>query len=522
MLKVRSALFSVSDKTEIVELARALVATGTRIYASGGTQKTLVDAGIAVEAAEKLSKSPEAFGGRMKTLSYPIFGGILFRRGDETDLKDAKRLELEPIDCVVVNFYPFEKEPSIEQIDIGGPALVRAAAKNSPDVLVLTDPAQYGQVIGELNAKGTVTSETADRCRARAWTRVFEYDQAIARVYGDGGDGAAGVTVLRELRYGENPHQKARVIADADSPIDWTKPLTATELSYNNILDLSAAYRLLGDLVAWAGSDARAVVIVKHGNPCGVALVSEGGPEALSRALELAWAGDPISAFGGVIAFSHPIDDGVAKFLKPYFIELIGAPEMTAQSQVLQAMLQSRKNLKAVRFNRVEPDSSVQVTGIAGGKLEQTNDAFEKEESLKSMTRAPFEESRRWLAQFGILVTKALKSNAVALVREVGRSGSSVFQLLGAGQGQPNRIDSLMKLAVPRAKAVLGDDALLDECVLVSDAFFPFPDVVREAHQAGIRHIVQPGGSIKDADSVAACDELGVRMAFSGVRHFRH
>lgn len=519
MSRLRSALISVSDKTGIVELARALVATGTKLYASGGTQKALSDAGLPVEAAEKLSKSPEAFGGRMKTLSYPIFGGILFRRDDEIDVRDAKRLELEPIDCVVVNFYPFEKEPSIEQIDIGGPALVRAAAKNCPDVIVLTDPSQYAQVIDELKASSMVSKETAERCRARAFSRVLEYDRAIAAVYGDEAKG--GKTVVRELRYGENPHQKARVIADSDSPIDWANPLTPTELSYNNILDLSAAYRLLGDLVAWAGSDARVAVIVKHGNPCGVALVSDGRPGAMARALESAWAGDPVSAFGGVIALSHEIDDGVAKFLKPYFIELIGAPGIDAKSGALQSMLQARKNLKAVRFIRVEPDRSVQVTGIAGGRLEQSNDAFEKEETLKSVTRLAFDEQRKWLAQFGILVTKALKSNAVALVREVGNNTSS-FQLVGAGQGQPNRIDSLMKLAIPRAKAVLGHDALLNDCVLVSDAFFPFPDVVREARQAGVLHIVQPGGSIKDAESIAACDELGVRMAFSGVRHFRH
>lgn len=530
-LKIRRALLTVSDKDGIVELGRALAASGTELVATGRTAQVLKDAGLAITPIEQVSGSPEAFQGRMKTLSFPVCSGILYRRGDASDEKDLASLKIQAIDCVVVNFYPFEAAVEkgltgpklIDEIDIGGPTLVRAAAKNAPDVLVLTSPRQYGDVISALGKTGAVPHAIAHRCAAEAWDRISAYDSAIQRELGGTGK--------RKLRYGENPHQTGLLEFDADGPIAWDESLTKTELSYNNILDLSSCYALASDLKE-IDPESTGVVVVKHNNPCGVAMVPKRTEGAQKLALLRAWEGDPVSAFGGVLAFTDPIEPETATWLAERFVELVAAPELAVEGS-LSVMAAKRKNLKAVRirrFGEVPRDSTVVVPG---GRLHQSTDVG-LGEKLECKTQAPWLEGRDALTRFGIAVCRALKSNALAIVREFpGVPGS--MQLVGAGQGQPNRVEALEKLAVPRAQAVLrasADEAgfargvslekMIGQCILVSDAFFPFRDTVDTAHASGIRYIVQPGGSIKDAESVQACDEHGISMVFTGVRHFRH
>ncbi len=359
-LKIRRALISASDKSGLAELGRALSDAGAELVATGRTAGVLREAGLEVTPVERVSGSPEAFRGRVKTLSFPVCSGILYRRGDDADEEDLTKLGIRPIDCVVVNFYPFEaaasrqglsREELLEEIDVGGPTLVRAAAKNAPDVLVLTDPGQYAAVIRELRATGKVSGATTERAAADAWERVLGYDAAIARRLGSRG--------RRELRYGENPHQKGLLEFDADPALAWDEALTPTELSYNNILDVSAAYGLASDLVALA-PEASGAVIVKHNNPCGVAVAPRSdrgdGVSAQKRALLRAWEGDPVSAFGGVLVFTDPLEADVAEWLAERFVELVAAPGLSrvepGGSRVmvpeLVRLLGKRKNLKAV------------------------------------------------------------------------------------------------------------------------------------------------------------------------------
>ncbi len=525
-LKIRRALLTVSDKAGLVELGHALVASGTELVATGKTAQVLEAAGLKVVPIERISGSPEAFQGRMKTLSFPVCSGILYRRGDADDARDLAKLSILPIDCVVVNFYPFEaalkkegitRAQLIEEIDIGGPTLVRAAAKNAPDVLVLTAPGQYPGVIAELLGAGAVAGATSLRCAAEAWQRVEAYDVAIASELGAPRGGT------RKLRYGENPHQSGELEFGLDSPIAWEVKLTPSEISYNNILDLSAAYGLASD-IREIDPEATGVVIIKHNNPCGVAMIPRSFPRAQLTALERAWEGDPVSAFGGVLAFTDPIEPETARWLSEKFVELIGAPGLEPGSPVLTTMLARRKNLKALAIRRFGEVSRTTAVNVPGGVLKQGAD-LGLDLEFRSVTRQPWPDSLRELAQFGVAVSRTLKSNALALVRRLGTgmAGEGGFQLVGTGQGQPNRVEALEKLAIPRARAVLKESGgEMGDCILVSDAFFPFRDTVDLAAAAGIRAIVQPGGSIKDAESVQACDEHGVAMALTGVRHFRH
>lgn len=497
MIRPRRALLSVSDKAGLLELGRALHQAGVECLATGGTSQALRAAGVPVTDVQAVSGDPEAFGGRLKTLSYRISGGILYRRGHAEDERERERLGVKPIDLVVVNFYPFESDPTIEKIDIGGPTLVRAAAKNAPHVLVATDPAQYPEIITAI-ARGGWEEALSWKCAARAWERVSAYDAAIARVYGE--------RKCLKLRYGENPHQSAELEAREDSPIDWFHPHTPNALSYNNILDVSSAYDLLAELHL-RDPVGHAAVIVKHGNPCGAV----SGARTQEDALRLAWEGDPISAFGGVVLLSHPLTDAGRAFLEPKFIELIAAPELSATA--LADWLKIRKKLKALRIARFERPWTEFQTTIVGGLLRQSADFGEREE-WKQVSGAKAPAPERLLA-FGSSVVRSLRSNAIALVRESGEA----LQLVGAGQGQPNRVDAIEKLALPRARAVAGD---LSDCLLASDAFFPFPDSVETAASAGIRRIAQPGGSVQDPQVIARADALGVQMWLSGKRHFRH
>lgn len=535
LLTPKRALLSVSDKEGLVPLARALRTAGCDLYASGGTKKVLELEGIEVLAVESISRSPEAFAGRMKTLSFSVFGGILARRNDASDDADRAKLGIPTIDVVVVNFYPFEQAVAsrakaateaelTELIDIGGPALVRAAAKNSDHVLVLSDPSLYSDAIRDLESGRGITLETRKRTAARAWTDVARYDQAISNRFGNESRSIAGKI---DLRYGENPHQSARFAFESDSPIGWNSPCTDSSLSYNNILDFSAGFRLLSDLANWKPEAAHAVII-KHQNPCGVATDGDGRIDA---ALEMAWACDPVSAFGGMVLLSKPLDTVTAQFLEPRFIEGIAAPSLSRESSELSRLSTKRKNLKAVEIRDVAyRERECEVT-IPGGRLVQSADAFALEE-FEVKTGKEWSVAKRELAQFGIFAGKSLKSNAIAIVES---PSEGRYRMIGAGQGQPNRIEAIGKLAIPRARSVLeaeaktgmgGGDVFvasrLSETILVSDAFFPFADGIEAAAEAGIKNIVEPGGSVRDPDVISRAKDLGVNLAFTGRRHFRH
>ncbi|MFZ4404879.1 MAG: bifunctional phosphoribosylaminoimidazolecarboxamide formyltransferase/IMP cyclohydrolase PurH, partial [Pseudobdellovibrionaceae bacterium] len=455
----------------------------------------------------------EVFQGRMKTLSFKIFSGLLFRRNDAKDLADAEKLNIKALDAVVVNFYPFEKnmdknlstEELTELIDIGGPALVRAAAKNAPDVLVLTSADQYSAVIQDIQSSGSVQKSTAQKCASESWDVIAGYDLAIQSVFGANS---------LALKYGENPHQTAKLKVQKNSPLDWLNPVTANPLSYNNILDISAGFLLAQDLKKIL-PESNHVIIVKHNNPCGAASVDKSVENSQLAALELAWNGDPVSAFGGICIFSEKVEPACLKFLEKYFIEAIAAPDLNAAT--MTEILKARKNLKAISIRHWQNETQLQQTTVVGGTLLQSPDhiLLQKEECV---TQRPWPKELQKISQFGTAIVKSLKSNAVCIVHQ---PQPQRFQLLGTGHGLTNRIDCIEKLAIPRAQKILGSSELKN-CVLISDAFFPFPDSVEICKKGSIEYIVQPGGSIKDQQVIAACNELNISMILTGTRHFKH
>ncbi len=523
-LKIRRALFSVSDKSGIEKLAMALSKAGAEIVATGKTATVLENAGLNITPIEEVSGNPEAFQGRMKTLSFNVCSGILFRRDDAKDLKDVGTLGIQPIDCVVVNFYPFEDalksgDPQlIEQVDIGGPTLVRAAAKNSPHVLVLTSPESYSKVIRELDENGSVSFETCKAESARAWSLVSHYDEVI--------DWEFGKHRKLDLKYGENPHQVASARVLENSPLDWF--VSPNGLSYNNVLDFSSAYELTAALKREFPLHT-SVVIIKHNNPCGVASVEKSQTlqdrDAQWNALTRAWEGDPTSAFGGVVCFSDPISQASLEFLQEKFVEGVIAPTKDREPflKELAPLLVKRKGLKFARIKAFEAQPLKHKVSVSGVELVQDFDLglAPEEKELCSVSATAFPESIKPLGQFGVLVCRALKSNAIAIVRET--PGLKGLQLIGAGQGQPNRIEAIKVLALPRAQAVLRETGgRLEDCVCVSDAFFPFRDSIDTLHSARVKHVIEPGGSKKDQESIDAANEHGMSLVFTGRRHFRH
>lgn len=521
---VKRALFSVSDKEGVVSLAKFLAARGVRIIATGGTAKKLENAGVPLEALESVTKNPEAFGGRMKTISFPLASALLYRRDVQEDLDMAKRLGIDPIDLVVCNLYPFEEardkgasDPElIEEIDIGGPTMVRAAAKNFRWVGVCTNPGQYAAVMREMEERnGALGYETRRSLAVEAFRLTASYDNAVsAELTKRFTSEEAEVLRLergRRLRYGENPHQEAVFYrnpkANKTPSIASADILQGKALSYNNILDADAAHRAMSDAFHATGSARHVVAVVKHLNPCGLAAAG-----SALEALELAWEGDSVSAFGGILCFSHEITLECAEWLEGKFVELLVAPSVEGEALKKFA---AKKNLRILLCPiREQGIKEKMVRSVFGGVLVQDEDTG-LDPGLKSVTKVSFPEELEPLARFGVMACKHLRSNAIALVKKC-KNGS--FQLVGAGMGQPNRIDSLQALAGPRARK----KGALEDLVLISDAFFPFPDIIEAADELGIKRIIQPGGSIKDQDVIAACDRLGIAMAFTGVRHFRH
>ncbi|TGE21156.1 bifunctional phosphoribosylaminoimidazolecarboxamide formyltransferase/IMP cyclohydrolase [Hymenobacter metallicola] len=506
---IRSALVSVYYKDRLEPLVALLKEHGVKLYSTGGTLKFIQELGADVTAVESLTGFPEVFGGRVKTLHPKVFGGILHRRHEASDLAQAEQHDIPPIDLVIVDLYPFEETVAsgadeadvIEKIDIGGISLLRAAAKNYRDVLVVSSRSQYEAVTELLRAKnGTTDLEDRRHYAAAAFEATSHYDTHIFNYLSQGTavDGTAlkvSQKPATSLRYGENPHQAGTFYGDLSALFDQ---LHGKQLSYNNLVDVDAAVLLMQEF-----QDGRpACAILKHTNACGVAQA-----ETLHAAYGNALACDPVSAFGGVIIVNKPVDAATAEELNKLFFEVLIAPEFEAEALPI---LQSKKNRILLRQKPVEFPKK-QIKTLLNGVIEQDFDRqTETAADFKVVTQsAPTAEETEALV-FAAKVCKHTKSNTIVLAR--------AGQLLASGVGQTSRVDALRQ-AIEKAKS-FGFD--LQGAVMASDAFFPFPDCVEIAGATGIRAVVQPGGSIKDADSIAACDQLGMAMVMTGVRHFKH
>jgi phosphoribosylaminoimidazolecarboxamide formyltransferase/IMP cyclohydrolase len=519
-MKIRQALISVHDKTGIVDLARTLTAFGIAIVSTGGTARLLREAGVAVRDVADVTGFPEMLDGRVKTLHPRIHGALLARRDRAEHLAALQQHGIDPIDLVVVNLYPFEatvarsdvtREDAIEQIDIGGPAMIRAAAKNHAAVAVVTHPSQYEPVLRELrDTSGGLSEATRARLAAEAFRRTSEYDAAIA-AHLSGGAGAAFPRTLRlqaslvsPLRYGENPHQAAafyRTEGAGRWGLGAIEQLHGPELSYNNLLDFSAALALLAEF------DEPAAVVIKHTNPCGAAAGASVG-EAMVKAK----ASDPVSIYGGIVGVNRPLDMTVVGALRGVFVEMLFAPDYTDD-----ALAELRRTKTKARVFRVSCDASgwpgacVEYRSILGGLLAQAADRLTLgAEPLKTVSRREPTAHEMQALRFAWRVAKHAKSNAIVLA---GRD-----QVIGIGAGQMNRVDSA-RLAVMRAREA---GFATEGSVCASDAFFPFRDGLDVVARAGASAVIHPGGSVRDEEVIAAADEYAMAMVVTGVRHFRH
>jgi phosphoribosylaminoimidazolecarboxamide formyltransferase/IMP cyclohydrolase len=523
---VRRALLSVSDKTGLVPFAKRLAALGVELLSTGGTQKALAGAGLAVIPVGEYTQAPEILGGRVKTLHPRVHGGILFRRGLASDEADVRARDIPPIDLVVVNLYPFREAVAagkpfaecVEEIDIGGPTMVRSAAKNSAHVGVVVDPADYEKVAAELEATKALSDATRFYLMKKAFAHTASYDAAIseyltARETPEAapahfpGTLAAVYTKVQDLRYGENPHQAGafyRAGREPEEPtVAFAQVLQGKELSYNNLLDLEAA------LAGVKEFDEVACVVIKHNTPCGVA-TGKTPAEAFARAR----ACDPVSAFGGIVALNRPVDAAAAKELTDLFLECVIAP---AYDDAARAALAAKKNLRLLVAPRLgapraswkrRPEEARELRSIPGGLLAMDRDLGSvRREDCKVMTkRAPTEQEWKDLL-FAWKVVKHVKSNAIVFARG--------DQTVAIGGGQTSRVESV-KTAVMKAQLDVRGSSV------GSDAFFPFKDGVEEIIKAGATAIIQPGGSMRDAEVVAAADQAGIAMVATGMRHFRH
>jgi phosphoribosylaminoimidazolecarboxamide formyltransferase/IMP cyclohydrolase len=534
MIRVRRALLSVSDKTGLMEFARGLADLSVELVSTGGTARALRGAGLAVTEAADVTGFPEMLGGRVKTLHPRIHAGILAVRGNPEHERQLAADGIAPIDLVAVNLYPFEATLTrpeatlsevIEQIDIGGPALLRSAAKNFTDVAVIADPADYSRVLADLQANdGTLPAATRVDLARKAFAHTARYDTLIAglferlsvegaRIRPESPLSALGsqpafprllqlrLEKVQDLRYGENPHQRAALYRDlgGSAGLAAARQLHGKDLSYNNLLDLHAAWELgreFGEPTA---------VIAKHGNPCGVATA-----ENLLDAYTRAHAADSLSAFGGIIAFNRPVDAATARAVAATFVEAVVAPAYTDEAL---AVLREKKNLRLLEFptgaeGGGPTEEGFEVRSVSGGILVQDRDGVTLDPAgLRTVTRRSPSEAERRALLFAWTVVKHVKSNAIVL--------ASHDATVGIGAGQMSRVDSV-KLAITKAGTAARGT------VLASDAFFPFRDGVDVAAAAGVTAVIQPGGSVRDAEVVAAADERGMAMIFTGIRHFRH
>jgi phosphoribosylaminoimidazolecarboxamide formyltransferase/IMP cyclohydrolase len=517
-----NALISVSDKTGIVELAKALHALGVKLISTGGTAKLLAGEGLPVTEVAEVTGFPEMLDGRVKTLHPKVHGGLLARRDVPEHVQALKAHGIESIDLLVVNLYPFEAtvakpgctlEDAIENIDIGGPAMVRSAAKNWKDVGVLTDASQYGPVVDELKANRKLSDKTRFALSVAAFNRISDYDGAISDYLSsiqESGERslfpaqANGRFVkLQDLRYGENPHQQAAFYRDlypAPGSLVSAKQLQGKELSYNNIADADAAWECVKSLAA------PACVIVKHANPCGVA-IGKGVLEAYSKAFKT----DPTSAFGGIIAFNRPVDGAAAQAVSKQFVEVLMAPAFSAEALEVFKAKQNVRVLEIALPAGNPGRNAMDIKRVGSGILMQTADNHElKLADLKVVTKKqPTQEELADLL-FAWTVAKYVKSNAIVFCKD--------GMTMGVGAGQMSRLDSARIASIKAQHAGLS----LQGTVVASDAFFPFRDGLDVVVDAGATCVIQPGGSMRDQEVIDAANERGVAMVFSGVRHFRH
>ncbi len=535
--KIERAIISVSDKTGLVEFAQGLTATGVEIYASGGSKKHLDEAGIAVREVAAYTGFPEMMDGRIKTLHPKIHGGILCRRDNPDDMSAIAAQGIVPFELVVVNLYPFQQtvsrpnvsvEEAIENIDIGGPTLIRGAAKNHAFVTVACDPQQYGAILEQLRSAGATTPELRRELAGAAFSHTASYDRAIAIYFAQlegrvpGGEASAvasGETDAGEypetvqmslqraasLRYGENPHQTAALYASSDADAGTllrAEQLHGKELSYNNLLDLDSALAMVRSLPI------PSVVVVKHNNPCGAA-----GAETVGEAVRRAWDGDPVSAFGSVLGFNEPVDAEVAEYLAgpERFVEAIIAPDFTTEAfEILTTKPKWKANVRLLKLEQmmVHERGQREFRQVSGGMLCQTADNLRDDDAQWKVVTEPQPTQEQQIdLRLAWSVCRHVKSNAIVLVKDL--------MVVGVGAGQMSRVDAV-EIAIKKAGA-RGRGS-----VLASDAFFPFADSIHRAAEAGVAAIIQPGGSRRDDEVIAACNQHGIPMIFTGHRHFRH
>ena len=525
--KIKTALVSVFHKENLDKIILKLNELGVNILSTGGTKSFIESLNVEVTAVESLTGYPSILGGRVKTLHPKVFGGILSRRDNQGDVSQLTEYEIPEIDLVIVDLYPFEdtvasgaaEQDIIEKIDIGGISLIRAAAKNFKDVVIVPSQNEYEPLLAKLEENnGEFSIEDRKWFAGRAFGVSSHYDSAIFGYFNEGTEDANERISLNNghvLRYGENPHQSASFYKFNNVPGEVTlanaQVLQGKALSYNNMLDADAAWKSASDAYHAVThlENKVAVSVIKHLNPCGLAVTNN-----ILESLDLAWAGDPISAFGSIICFTDTVTKEVAEWFGKKFVEILIAPEYTDEAL---EVLGKKKNLR-VLVTPVRPA----VTGekvyrsISGGMLVQGEDEGLDTE-FKTVTKKEFEASKMNLAKFGSIACKHLKSNAIAVVTE---NENGAFWLTGAGMGQPNRLDSLRYLTMPRFD--LKGGLSIENSVLISDAFFPFRDSIEAANEYGVKYIIEPGGSIRDEEVIEACNEFGIAMAFTGRRHFRH
>ncbi len=511
-IKIRRALLSVSNKEGIVELAKVLHDHGVELISTGGTAKAISDNGIPVTDASEVTGFPECLDGRVKTLHPHIHGGILGRTSHEPDIQEMQKLGIDPIEMVVVNLYPFKEtisKPGItpatatEFIDIGGPTMIRAAAKNFAHVGILTSPEQYHEVIEEINSNGVISFSTRQQLAKDAFAHTADYDTAIANYLTElvEEEPARQINIsellAHELRYGENPHQKAAVYGNQNTKIDCFHGM---QLSYNNYLDVDSALNIIGDF----DDIEPACAIIKHTIPCGVGVAA-----SLNEAYKKAFSTDTVSPFGGIVVVNKTLDLNTAQSIDKIFTEIIIAPDFSKEAKEL---LIQKKNRRLIRIKEnVAGTEKITYRSIFGGFLKQEADLepFDKN-TFKVVTERQPTESEFHDLLFAWKVVRHVKSNAIVYAKE-GRT-------LGIGSGQTSRVDS-SEIAVAKA---LKEGLSLEGAAIASDAFFPFSDGVEAAAEAGVTAVIQPGGSIRDDEVIAKANELGLTMIFTGKRHFKH
>ena len=507
-MKIARALISVSDKTGIAALARALEGQGVDIISTGGTADLLRKEKIPVREVSSFTAFPEVLEGRLKTLHPRVHGGLLYKRGNEKHEAEARECGFEPIDLVVVNLYPFEATvakpdvtlaEAIENIDIGGPSMIRSAAKNYESVTVVVDPADYDAVLENMRDNdGETTLKLRERLAIKAFIRTAEYDRAIGnflnREQTTDASFSLSLPLVTRLRYGENPHQTAALYGDFDKHFE---KLHGKELSFNNILDISAATNLIAEF------EEPAVAILKHTNPCGV-----GSDADLLKAWSKAFATDKQAPFGGIIICNRPLTEALAKVISEIFSEVIIAPDFEPEAR---SVLQKKKNLRLIRLatSATSAKPAVDIRSVCGGMLVQDADVAE-EATRKIVTKRRPTKTELKAMLFGWRVVKHVKSNAIVYAK--------ADRTLGIGAGQMSRIDA-SRIAIWKAKEA---GLLLKGSAVASDAFFPFPDGLIAAAEAGSTCAIQPGGSVRDEEVIAAANERNMAMIFTGVRHFRH